>query len=103
MVSTIRPGYEVLRISIQALHLFLSKNQSNNPTLLGSLKYIKRSSIIFSLLFHVNKAGMNFKTLLLVLAGIRFTLTSPLLAGRGEVTKREEYTRAGLEAEFKGE
>lgn len=38
-----------------------------------------------------------------MLAGIRFTLSSPLLAGGFDVGLLEDYTREGLEAEFKGE
>jgi hypothetical protein len=45
---------------------------------------------------------MSFKTLL-VLAGIRFTLSSPLLAGRFDVGLLEDYTEDGLSNEFKGE
>ena len=45
---------------------------------------------------------MSFKTLL-VLAGIPFTLSSPLLAGRSDAALLEDYTKDDLSNEFKGE
>lgn len=98
--SSIRSWCVVLCISIRALDPFPSKDPSNKRALLHFLINIRGLPILF-LIIHVNKAGMSFKTLL-VLVGIRFTLSSPLLAGRGDAALLEDYTREGLEAEFKG-